>query len=201
MNKARKKTKPWDIVKCRINDMLRSNMNRFIPMMLFILFINLSYAQVSEYEYKAAFIERFTRFVEWPSEIENNNFNDTFKIAVLGKNPFNTSLNELFAELKIKGQSVEIIYTDKTNDVLDANLVFISSSENKRIKESLEIISKEPILIVSDSKGFCERGTHINMFEDGNYIRYEINDSAIVNSGLRVSSLLLASAKIVETND
>lgn len=176
-------------------------LNRFISIMLFIFFANSSYAQVSEYEYKAAFIERFTRFIEWPLEIESNDLNNAFKIAVLGKNPFSTSLDELFSDMKIKGLNVEIIYTDEINDVLDANLVFISSSENKTVKDLITIISKKPILILSDSKGFCESGTHINMFKDNDYIRYEINDSAIANSGLSVSSLLLASAKIVKTND
>ena len=44
-------------------------------------------------------------------------------------------------------------------------------------------------------------GSHINMYVDGNYIRYEINQKAIEKSGLKVSSLLLTSARIVETDD
>lgn len=175
--------------------------NKFKILLLFLLFVRLLHAQVSEYEYKAAFLERFTRFVEWPNELESNKFNNTFKIAVIGKNPFNTLLNELFADIKIKNQNVELIYTKDINDLTKVNLVFISSSEKKRIKEILTVIGKMPILIIGDSKGFCEMGIHINMYADGNYIRYEINQRAIEKSGLKVSSLLLASAKIVKTND
>jgi hypothetical protein len=39
------------------------------------------------------------------------------------------------------------------------------------------------------------------MYADDNYIRYEINQDAIEKSGLKVSSLLFASAKIVQTDD
>jgi len=166
-------------------------------LLLFLLFASALHAQVSEYEFKAAFIERFTRFVEWPNEIEG----DTFKVAVIGKTPLKASLDELFANLKIKDKKVEVIYTDEISDLENANLAFISSSEKKRIKEILAFTGKCPILTISDAKGFSEKGVHINMYVDNNYIRYEINKESIEKSGLKVSSLLLTSAKIVKTDD
>lgn len=175
------------------------NKSKIILFLLF--FVSILTAQVSEYEYKAAFIERFTRFVKWPLDIENNSFNNKFTIAVLGKNPFNTSLDDLFADLKIKGQSVNIIYTENIDSTLDVNLIFISTSEKKLIEKQLKIISNKPILIISDSPGFAEKGVHINMFNDGNYIKYEINKKAIEKAGLKVSSLQFASAKIVKSNE
>ncbi len=179
---------------------MNMRLNKFLILLLFLLFANSVHAQVSEYEFKAAFLERFTRFVMWPGELDGK-FENTFKIAVIGKNPFNTTLDELLADIKIKDQKVSLIYTNDINDLNKVNLVFISGSEKKRINEILSVISTKPILIISDSKGFCEMGTHINMYVDGNYIRYEINQKAMEKSGLKVSSLLLASAKIVETDD
>lgn len=164
--------------------------------MLLLLACTLN-AQVSEYDYKAAFIERFTRFIEWPEEFED----DIFRVAVFGKNPFNTSLDELFTDVKIKDQNVELIYTKDLDDLSKANLVFISGSEKKRLNEILAVLTKEPILIISDQKGFCEMGVYINMFFDNNYIRYEINQDSIGKSGLKVSSLLMGSAKIIKAND
>jgi YfiR/HmsC-like len=171
--------------------------NKLIILLLFLAFAGVLQAQVSEYDYKAAFIERFTRFVEWPEEFEDN----TFKVAVFGKNPFNTTLDNLFADIKIKNQDVELIYTNNIVDIIDVNLVFISTSEKKRIKEILAFTDKNPILTIGDSKGFSAKGVHINMYVDDNYIRYEINEIAIEKSDLKVSSLLLASAKIVKTDD
>lgn len=166
-------------------------------LMLFCVLHHSVQAQISESEVKAAYIERFTRFIEWPDDFENN----TFKIAVIGKNPFKSSLDDLFTKTNIKNQSVKLIYTNNLNDIINANLVFISGSEKKRINEILKAIGKRPILIISDTKGFCELGTHINMYVDENYIRYEINKEALEKSGLSVTSLLLASAKIVKSND
>jgi hypothetical protein len=154
-------------------------------------------AQISESDVKAAFIERFTRFVEWPEEFADS----TFKIAVIGKNPFNTSLEDLFNKKEVKNQKAEIIYTNNISDLTNVNLVFIAGTEKKRMKEILSAIGEKPILIISDTEGFCQMGTYINMYIDGNHIRYEINVEALEKSGLKVSSRLLASAKIVKTDD
>lgn len=170
---------------------------KYIILLLFMLFTGSITAQVSEYEYKAAFIERFTRFVEWPNQDDS----ETFTIVVFGKNLFGNTLDELFADIKIKNQKVKIIYTSKLEDLKQANLVFISQSEKKRISEILVVTDRYSILTIGDSRGLCSKGVHINMYIEGNYIRYEINQIAIINSGLKVSSLLLASAKIIKTDD
>jgi uncharacterized protein DUF4154 len=161
------------------------------------MFVGSLQAQVSEYEYKAAFIERFTRFIEWPDSITN----DTFNIVIIGKTPLQPTINDLFTNTKIKERDVKLTYSKDTNFIINANIVFISGSERKRIKEILAITNKYPILTISDSKGYSAKGVHINMYTDDNYIRYEINKESIENSNLIVKSLLLASAKIVKTND
>ena len=171
--------------------------NTYRILFLFLLYFGSSDAQVSEYEYKAAFIERFTRFVQWPSEIESQ----TFKMVIFGENPFGNSLDQLFEDTEIKDLKVELIYTDKVEDLSHVDLVYIASSEKRRVEEILIALSHKPILIISDSKGFCKLGVHINMYIEDNYVRYEINQGALEESGIEVSSLLFASAKIVKTDD
>jgi hypothetical protein len=168
-----------------------------ILLLLFAVINQTAQAQISESDVKAAFIERFTRFVEWPEEFEDS----TFKIAVIGKNPFNNSLEDLFNNIKVKNQNAEIIYTNNISELTNVNLIFISGTEKKRVAEILSAIGEKPILIISDTEGFCQLGTSINMYIDGNNIRYEINKEALEKTGLKVSSRLLASAKIVKTDE
>jgi hypothetical protein len=40
----------------------------------------------SEYEVKAAFLEKFTRFIEWPSEVHIEDVSRPFVIGVIGEN-------------------------------------------------------------------------------------------------------------------
>ena len=169
----------------------------FLFLSLFTLLLR---GQVEEYEYKAAYIERFTRFVEWPEAIESLKFNGIFKIAIIGRSPFNESLDDLFSNVKIRNQKVELIYTNDINDLIDANLVFVSSSEKRNIKDILAAINNRPILVISDTKGFGEKGCHINMYVDIDKIKIEINLEEIEKSNLKASSLLLSSFLIVRTN-
>lgn len=171
--------------------------NKFKILLFLLFFTGTIHAQVSEYEFKAAFIERFTRFIEWPDSIRS----DTFNIVVIGKTPLQSTIDQLFKTLKIKNHNVKTTYTTDTNDLKYADLVFISKSEKKRIDEILALTSKYPILTISDTKGFATKGVHINMYDDNNYIRYEINQDAIQKSNLKVSSLLLTSAKIIKTDE
>jgi hypothetical protein len=172
--------------------------------LLLILFCVLHHsveAQISESEIEAAYIERFTRFVEWSDDAPNNTTKTVFVITVLGENTFGSSLDNLFKELKIKNLPVSLKYTHHYNEVVGSDIVIICHSERKRLQKILEFINSKPILIISDSEGFAEEGTHINMYVDNSNIRYEINQDEIKKTGLKVSSLLLSSAKIVKTDD
>lgn len=169
--------------------------------LLFLMFASALQAQVSEYEYKAAFIERFTRFVEWPWEGVADTLQTHFTITIIGENPFKSSLEELFSEIQIKNKTVHLVYTNEINGLTNSNIIFIAKSKRKQLKEILLRVKGKPILIISDTKGFGARGTHINMYVEQNYIRYEINKEAIKKSSLKVSSLLLSSAKIVSTHE
>lgn len=158
-------------------------------------------AQISETEVKAAYIERFTRFIEWPTNTLDSTTKASFVITVLGDNPFGSTLDNLFKELKVKNLPVTLKYTHNYNEVEGSDIVFICNSERKNLQKILQFIGSKPILIISDGKGFAQEGTYINMFVDGNKIRYEINLKALKKSGLEVSSLLLSSALIIKTDD
>ena len=170
-------------------------MKLYKPYMLFFLLLctRSVFSQVSEYEYKAAFLERFTRFVEWPSEDSSA----TFRIVILGDNPFGNTLDNLFTGHTIKDQQVELIYADAINDIDSIDLLFIASSEKRRAEDILLALDQKATLIIGDSKGFAEKGVHINMYLKDSYVKYEINQQAIAKTGLIVSSLLYESAKIV----
>jgi hypothetical protein len=171
--------------------------NKVKILFFLLLIVSCCGAQVSEQEYKAAFIERFTRFVEWPDK-EHSNF---FNIMVIGETPMQSSLNKLFEKQQIKNKAVKLIYADGLIEPFDIDLLFIASTEKRKVREILSLTQKLPILTISDSKGFAQLGVHINMYRNNNYIRYEINEESFKHSNLEISSLLLSTAKIVNSND
>ena len=55
-------------------------------------------AQTGEYTVKAVYLERFTRFVEWPEGAAIEDTTESFVIAVLGEHPFGDTLDEVYGE-------------------------------------------------------------------------------------------------------
>lgn len=168
-----------------------------------ILFCVVNYsaqAQVSEAEIKAAFVERFTRFVEWP-QLSDEMANPDFKITIIGNNNFAKSLKNLFSEIKIKDRTIQVNSLLEKNKIRTSLMVIICGSNERELQDVLRYADSHPILIVSNSIGFAKAGSHINMIQEGNHIRYEINQKAIEKTGLKVSSLLMASAKIITGNE
>ncbi len=173
---------------------------RFYILLFYMFLTNVLCAQVNENDYKAAFIERVTRFIEWPVQNDSVTDNNPIILTVVGENTFGASLDNLFSSTKIKNREVKLLYTNKLTDLFTSDIVFICRSEKPQLIQLLEVLTGRPILIISDTDGFAEKGAHINLFQDGDHIRYEMNVESLKKSGLRASSLLLSSAKIVKND-
>jgi YfiR/HmsC-like len=149
--------------------------------------------QVPEYELKAEFLSRFTNFIDWPPSSDGR----PFTIGVIGRNPFNGYLGKLAAR-RIKNRPVSIRYITELPQIDGCDIVFICGSEKQRLAAILARTDSRPILTVADSGGFAEAGVLINFYSTADTVRFEINESAVDRSGLKVSSKLFKLAKVVE---
>ncbi|MCP4117500.1 MAG: YfiR family protein [Desulfobacteraceae bacterium] len=159
---------------------------------------NSAYADLLEYEVKAVFLERFTRFIEWPGMNPVEKPLQKFVIGVIGKNPFGGFLEQIYSEKKIKDRKVEIRYIKKATESLSCHLLFISASQRRDLVQLLSFTEDKPILTVGDSKGFAEKGVLINFYMDKRMLRFAINEAAVRKSGLIMDYRLLQFAKIVK---
>ena len=159
-----------------------------------------SFGQSREALIKAGFIEKFTHFVQWPDEAVSNDSSGSFVISVIGENTFGSTLEELFSKVEINNKQVEVEFISSAENIGQSMILFVSGSERRNLNEILNYTSGKPILTISDSEGFGEKGVLINMFTEGDYIRYEVNQRALNKSGLKVSSLLLNYAVIIKSD-
>ena len=176
---------------------------RLLPAILLslLLFSSVSSGQDREYQIKAEFLERFTRFVEWPPEAGISNSSGEFKICIIGKDPFGPYLTELATAVKIQNKKIVLRNIDSTRQIDSCNLLFVSQSEKLKLSHILEHTRSKPILTVGDSPGFGERGVLINFYQTDGFIRFEINRTAAERSRLRFSSRLLKLGRLIETNN
>ena len=140
---------------------------------------------VTEYHVKAAFLYNFSRFVNWPQPIEQ-----TFRICVIGENPFGKLLDSLIG--KSVHDSILVVEEHSTlENVHDCQMAYISPSLEKQIDPVLAELKKHPILTVSDIDGFTHAGGMIELNLNGKKVSFAINTSAADTAGLSISSKLL----------
>lgn len=179
---------------------MKYNKGRISATVLFIIFLLLgmpSLCQSDEYLMKTGFIERFTRFINWPNDSVQNDTINPFIITVLGENPFDCTLNEFYSDTMIKKRNVVINYISSISELEPCHILFISGSCKSDLEQILNIANQHAILTISETKGFAKKGVLINFYIDKNKIRFEINQQAFKDSGLKVSHLLLKIAKVV----
>ena len=157
-----------------------------------------SFAQWDEYTVKAAFLERFTRFVEWPEESAIADTAQPFVIGVIGDNPFGPTLERLYTQQDIKSKNVSIRYITSVDEIAECHMLFISRSSAQMLPDILAFTRDRAILTVGDTNGFAENGVHINFYLLEDKVHFEINETEIEASLLSMSYLLLRVARIVE---
>lgn len=143
----------------------------------------------TEYQVKAAYLYNFGKFVEWPTGVTASD--SSFNICVLGQDPFSSTFGTTIAGESIKGKDVLIKRIPRAQDAVGCHILFISSSEEARLKEILAALDKTSVLTVSDMSQFTRRGGMIQFVMDSNRVRFEVNLTNAERTGLTLSSQLL----------
>lgn len=165
----------------------------------FLIFSFLSgfYSKTAEKEalIKAAYLEKFARFTEWPDDYVGKRFD----IGVIGKSPFNGALEMLAKNFQIKGKPVSIHYITNIDEAVNYEMLFICNSEKSQLRKILDKIEHLPILSVGDTDGFTKLGVHFNFYltEEGT-IHFEVNPEKISQSGLKADMYLISIGKVVD---
>jgi hypothetical protein len=163
---------------------------------------SIAVSQTEEYTMKAAFIEHFTRFIDWPKSLNMEDPSKPFILGIIGNNRLGRTCKDFYAGNKIKGKRVEIRHVTTPAEIIECHLLCIGELKESELEQILSQTRNLPILTVSDSKGFCEKGVLVNFYLENYMVRFEINQTAAQASGLLFSFHLLRLARIVgQTTD
>jgi hypothetical protein len=156
-----------------------------------------SYAQiVDEYQLKSAYLLNFARFTEWPNE-QQNGVNTPFFFCFLGQDLFGNAL-EVLKVKPIRERSPIVKRNLTLEQVSQCQIIFISRSEEDNLDIILSTLSRFPILTVSDIDTFTDKGGMIRLVTaEDNRLQLYINLNAVRRVKLKISSKVLALAKIV----
>lgn len=147
---------------------------------------------------EAQFLERFTRFIEWPSNSTVADPSIPFVIGVFSHDDIMVALGKIAASTTVKGKTLELRTIETPMQSLGCNVVFVGPGSHERLKEIIGVVAGRPILVVSDSRGFARRGSMINFIIDGEFVRFEVNPKAAEANGLRFAPELLSLGETVK---
>jgi hypothetical protein len=158
---------------------------------------SLAHSQSREYLLKSVFLERFTRFVEWPQESQMSDTTKPFILGYIGESPIQSTLHHTYSSQSIKNKPVDVRHLSRWEESADCHLLFIGKLRDEELTNVLSFTGDKPILTVADTKGYGRKGVLINFVISGDKVRFEINETAVRKSRLYVSHLLLNTAHIV----
>ncbi len=172
--------------------------NRFYILFIILTFISLrGYSQADEYTIKGVFIEKFTRFIDWPINSKMYKTSSPVIISIIGDDQFGDKLSNIYKAIKIKNKNVIIKKISSISEIEGSDILFISKSKLNEIDDILAYTKDKPILTIGDTKDYGEKGVLINFYLIDNKIRFEINETDMSKTGLHTSYMLLNLAKII----
>jgi hypothetical protein len=116
---------------------------------------------------------------------------------VLGENPFRDALRGSAPDRLVKGRRVALVPIQRPGEARSCEIVFISASERRALREILDAVKDFNTLTVGDMEGFAESGGMISLMLEDGHVQLEINAAAAERVHLRISSRLLNLARIV----
>jgi hypothetical protein len=152
----------------------------------------------SEYDVKAAYLFKFTKFIEWPATAFTGP-DAPFVIGIVGRDPFNGGLDRLIAGNTTGARRLEVQHLNATDStgLRGCQMVFVSASEQRRLPNILSALQGRPVLVVGESEGFASAGGMLGFALRESRVGIEINSAAARQARLKISSQLLNLAKLV----
>ena len=150
--------------------------------------------ETTEYDIKAAFIYKFTNYIDWGSQFQGNEF----VIGVVGPSPVKDRLDEIARTQTVNNKKIVVRQFKKLEEITPCQMLFVSQDTPLHLKDILAKITGKGTLIISEKEGYAAQGAHINFIVVDNKLRFEANLKAINAAGLKASSQLLKLANIID---
>ncbi|PZX19388.1 uncharacterized protein DUF4154 [Breznakibacter xylanolyticus] len=156
-------------------------------MMLVMVLVTISVgASAQKEKFKALFIYNFTKNVDWPAQLKNNQF----VIGVIGNSQMAAELQTIALTQKVGNLPIKVVNSASPDELEFCHLVFLSSSKTAQLPNLLGKLSGKQTLVITDGKNLATKGSAISFIQDGDKLKFEISRRNIEKQGLKSSSAL-----------
>lgn len=141
---------------------------------------------------KATYLYKFAPFVTWPQSDPAK----PFVICVVGTDPFGPVLDQAVAGQAYAQRPIQVARLESVNRQSGCDIAYLGGSAAQPVEAALQALRGTPVLTVTD-EGTPE-GMIAFRLTDG-HVRFRIDEDAVDDSGLTISSKLLSLALSVRT--
>ncbi len=138
-----------------------------------------------ENKIKIAYLFHFSQFTEWSTKPS------VFNFCIYDDISFGSLLKQAYVGKKLGETPVNVQNITEKSNVDNCQLIYFPNSVST---ELLSHLNKKPILSIGSQKNIVEQGI-IYLFEEEQKVRFFINNSVAIASGLKISSQLLSLSK------
>ena len=149
-----------------------------------------------EYPVKATYLYKLAPFVEWWPAAAFASPTAPLDICVLGHDPFGPILDRAVAGQQIGERPLAVWRLEAAEAGAGCHVMYVAGSPAQSAAQALEAVRGAPVLTVTDAAQGPSRKGVVHFVLQDNRVRFEIDDQAAAEQGLRVSykQLSLASA-------
>ncbi len=149
---------------------------------------------ISEHEVKAAYVYNFAKFVDWPENAFPLN-NSPITIGIIGDVEFGILMEKAVKDKMIQERAVRIQNLKWPADLRGCQIVYVTSSEQRRFRQIAESVRNSPVLTITEVEDRSQDKGILNLFIEGGKVQFEINSAGAEQARLKISSKLLRLAR------
>ena len=153
----------------------------------------------SEYLVKAAFIHKFTLFIEFPGHASIAS-QSGFNICILGQNPFGDAFSPVEGK-PVNGRPLmlrNLSLNASDTELKQCNVLFlVSGVADSRQQTVLKSLRYFPTLTIGEHEDFLQMGGIIRLYRKQDRIVFSVNAVAAKRAGIQIRSQMLRVAEYV----
>lgn len=150
-------------------------------------------SKLGEYQVKAAYLYNFTKFVEWPASAFASK-DSRFVLGVMGKDPFGQALDRTISTNTVNGRGFIIQRIEKEEEAAKCHILFLADPTGEAGAALLARLKGNPVLTVVESDSMPQGAGMVRFHLLDESVKFQVNQPAVAEAGLRASSKLLAVA-------
>ncbi len=165
---------------------LKIKITAFLVVVLTVISVSHSSAQISSYKIQSLFLYNFSKHVKW----ENAN-SGPFTIGVYGNEKAFVEIKANLENKQVWGQNIQVISIGASADINKCHIAYVPMSGKKNILYNINTRSLSNTLLVTE-EDMMNKGAAISFVFEQSKMKFKISKEKIEQAGLKVSSSLIS---------